>query len=104
MLPPLREFWVDLRLARGTVEICTVVNTFGSMNISTPVIPSQLRIAQYYRGILRVLEFVIDGLDEISTGDVFMISECVYLAGANASKAQHDEIELQWSIWKKLDL
>jgi len=49
---------VEVSLARDTVEICTVVNTFGAMkhswkctricgttNISTTVIPSKLRIA-----------------------------------------------------------
>jgi hypothetical protein len=51
---------VEVSLARDTVEICTVMNTFGAMkhswkwtricgtaNVSTPVIPSERRIAQY---------------------------------------------------------
>jgi len=61
-------------------------------------------ITYFYRGLLRILESVIDGSDEYSTNDVFDFSEAAFLATlavkANAAEVQHAELQFQDDVWK----
>jgi hypothetical protein len=61
-------------------------------------------VTYYYRGILRVLEAVVNGKDEFSTNDTFDFTEAAFFAAlavkANGAEVQHDEIQFQDGVWK----
>ena len=60
-------------------------------------------IAQFYQGLLKILENVIDGLGEASSSDTFNFTEAVFcavnIARGNGSLAQHNELEYQQALW-----
>jgi hypothetical protein len=63
-------------------------------------------IAQFYQGLLKILENAIDGLGEASSSDTFNFTEAVFcgvnIARGDGSLAQHNEIEYQHALWREI--
>ena len=64
-----------------------------------------MAVAQFYQGLLKILESVIGGLGEASSSDTFNFTETVFcavnFAGGDASLVQHNEIEYQQALWRE---